>query len=258
MASVLVTGGTGTLGRAVVPLLLNAGHVVGVLSRQASPRLPDGVEGRPGDVLTGAGIDAAVDGSDVVIHAASNPRRRARETEEAGAWHVAAAAKRAGAHLLYVSIVGVDHHRLPYYRAKLAAERIVADSGAGWTVLRATQFHELIDMFLGRGVFIRTPHLRFQPVEVREVAARLVDLAAGPAQGLVPDFGGPEILSIRELAEARRAATGRRTRLVPVPAIGFLADFDAGRHLTPDHREGTGTWQQWLAVSIDGLSAGRR
>ena len=246
MATVLVTGGTGTLGRAVVPLLLAAGHDVRVLSRRADPRLPAGVAGWQGDVLTGVGVDDAVDGCDVVLHAASNPRRNARETEEAGARHVGSAAKGAGAHLLYVSIVGVDRHRLPYYRAKLAAERIVADSGADWTVLRATQFHDLIDLFLGRGVFVRTRHLRFQPVEVGEVAARLAELVAGGAQGLAPDFGGPEVLSIRELAETRRIATGLRTRLVPLPAVGFLADFDAGRHLTPDHRAGTGTWQQWL------------
>ena len=246
MAAVLVTGGTGTLGRAVVPLLLEAGHDVRVLSRRASPRVRDGVGAQQGDVLTGAGVEAAVDGSDVVIHAASNPRRHVRETEEAGARHVAAAAKQAGAHVLYVSIVGVNRHRFPYYRAKLAAERIVAGSGADWTVLRATQFHELIDMFLGRGTFIRTRHLRFQPVDVREVAARLVALAAGPAQGLAPDFGGPEVLSIRDLADTRHAVTGRSTRLLPLPAVGFLADFDAGRHLTPDHRAGTGTWRQWL------------
>jgi uncharacterized protein YbjT (DUF2867 family) len=246
MAVVLVTGGTGTLGRTLVPKLVTAGHEVQVLSRREAPPAPAGVVYQRGDVRTGDGVDAAARGADVIIHAASSPQRRARETEEAGARHVAAAAKQAGAHLLYVSIVGVDRHRFPYYRAKLAAEHIVAGMGADWTVLRATQFHELIDMFLSRAMFIRTRHLRFQPVEVREVAARLVELVAGPAQGLVPDFGGPEVLSIGELAATRHAATGRRTRLLPLPAIGFLADFDAGRHLTPDHRAGTGTWQQWL------------
>lgn len=246
MPTTLVTGGTGTLGRLVVPLLLAQGHEVRVLSRRPAPRVPSSASAHQGDILTGAGIDAAVDGCDVVIHAASNPRRHVRETEESGARHVSAAAKRAGAHLLYVSIVGVDRHRYFYYRAKYAAERIVADSGADWTVLRATQFHELIDMFLSRGLFIRTRNLHFQPVEVREVAARLVELAAGEPQGLAPDFGGPEVLSIRDLAGARREATGQRTRLLPLPAVGFLADFDAGRHLTPEHRVGTGTWQQWL------------
>lgn len=246
MADVLVTGGTGTLGRAVVPLLLAAGHRVRVLSRQDNPRLPEGVVARAGDVRTGAGVDAAVDGCRVVVHAASSPARHARETEEAGARHVAAAAEQSGAHLIYISIVGVDRHRFPYYRAKYAAEQIVAGSGAEWTVLRATQFHNLIDLFLSRSVFVRTRHMKFQPVDVSEVAARVVELAEGPAQGLAEDFGGPQVLSIRELADARREATGRRTRLILVPAVGFLADYDAGRHLTPEHRAGKRTWRQWL------------
>jgi uncharacterized protein YbjT (DUF2867 family) len=173
MAAVVVTGGTGTLGRALVPALLARGHRVSVLSRRTAPRLPTGAVARLGDVRTGDGIEAAIEGAGVVIHAASSPRRRARETEECGARSGAAAARRAGAHRVYVSIVGVDHHRFPYYRAKYAAEQIVARSGVDWTVLRATQFHELIDSALGRGVFIRTRHMRFQPVDVGEVAARL-------------------------------------------------------------------------------------
>jgi hypothetical protein len=65
--------------------------------------------------------------------------------------------------------------------------------------------------------------------------------------GLLPDFGGPEVVAVTDLAEARRQVTGRRARLVPAPRVGFLADFDAGRHLTPDHRDGRRTWRDWLA-----------
>jgi uncharacterized protein YbjT (DUF2867 family) len=246
MATVLVTGGTGVLGRATVPLLLDAGHDVRVLSRRSAPSLPDGVTPYAGDVRTGAGVDRAVAGCDVVIHAASNPRRKVKETEVEGARHVARAAREAGAHLVYVSIVGVDNHRYFYYRAKYAAEHVVADSGAEWSVLRATQFHDLVDMFLGTGWFFRTPNLRFQPVAVADVARRLVEVALGEPQGLAPDFGGPEVLTIDELATARRDAGGRRTRLVRLPALGFLRDFDAGRHLSPEHRAGVVTWRQWL------------
>ena len=246
MASVLVTGGTGTLGRTLVPQLMAAGHGVRVLSRRKAPRLPAGVAARRGDVRDAPAVAAAAEDVDVVIHAASNPRHHARETEELGARHVAAAARAGGAHLVYVSIVGVDRHRFPYYRAKLAAEHIVAESGADWSTLRATQFHELIEMTLAARLFIRTRHLSFQPVDVGDVARRLVEITGGPPIGLAPDFGGPQVLSIRELADTRRAATGRRTRLVPVPAVGFLADFDAGLHLTPDHRDGTRTWREWL------------
>lgn len=249
MAAVVVTGGTGTLGRALVPLLCTAGHEVRVLSRQAAPAVPPGVDTARGDIRTGEGIPAAVAAADVVIHAASNPRRHVRETEVEGARYVAAAARKAGAHVIYVSIVGVDRHRYPYYRAKRAAELVVEESGAPWSVLRATQFHDLIDYFLARALFIRTPHLRFQPVEVAEVAQELAAMVIRPPVGRAPDFGGPEVLTIQELAETRRLATGARTRLVRVPAMGFLADFDAGRHLTPEHRVGTRTWGEWLAGS---------
>lgn len=246
MSVVLVTGGTGTLGRAVVPLLLEAGHDVRVLSRQQAPRVPPGVTACIGDVRTGEGIDAAVAGSDVVIHAASNPRRHVRETEVGGARHVAAAARAADAHLVYVSIVGVDRHRFPYYRAKYAAEQVIAGSGASWTVLRATQFHELIEYMLGRGWFFRTPQLRFQTVDVTEVARQLVGVALGSPAGLLPDVGGPEVLTIERIVADRREVTGRTTRLVRLPAVGFLGDFDAGKHLAPAHPSGGRTWRQWL------------
>lgn len=244
----LVTGGTGTLGRVVVPLLLGDGHRVRILSRRPGRASAPEVTHYAGDVRTGAGVAPAVAGAEVVIHAASNPRRHVRETEVEGARHVASAAAASGAHLIYASIVGVDRHRYPYYRSKLAAEQVVAASGAPWTVLRATQFHDLLHLVLRSRLFIRTPNLRFQPVDVTEVGRRLAELVAGPPVGLAADFGGPEVLDIRELARAHEAATGRRTRLVPVPALGFLADFDAGRHLSPEHRDGSRTWGEWLAL----------
>jgi hypothetical protein len=68
---------------------------------------------------------------------------------------------------------------------------------------------------------------------------------AGPA-GRAEDFGGPEVLALRDLVAARRAATSRRTTLIPVPAVGPLRALDAGYHLRPGHARGHLTWQQWL------------
>jgi uncharacterized protein YbjT (DUF2867 family) len=197
-------------------------------------------------VRTGAGLAEAVTGVDAVIHAATSPLRKVQATEVSGTRQILGATGSAEAHLIYPSIVGVDKLSARYYRAKWQAEQIVA-SGSRWTIQRATQFHPLIDRMLSHRLFPVTAHLAFQPVDVGELADRLVDLVeAGPA-GRVEDFGGPEILSLRALAAARRAATGRRVTLIRVPAAGPMCPMDAGRHLCPGNACGTLTWQTWLA-----------
>jgi uncharacterized protein YbjT (DUF2867 family) len=199
-----------------------------------------------GDVRLGDGLDRALDGVHVVVHAASSPRRRVRETELEGTRHVLNAAQRTGCHVIYVSIVGVDRSRFPYYRAKLAAEQLVERHNGPWTIQRATQFHDLLDQMLGAPVFIRTPHLAFQPVDSRDVASRLTDLVTGGPAGHAADVGGPAVMHIQELARVRRSVTGSAARLVPVPPLWLLRDFDRGHHLCPDQQSGVITWEQWL------------
>ena len=226
-------------------MLLDRGHRVRLLSRHTE-RGTAGAEAVRGDVLTGEGLRDATAGIDTVIHAASNSRRRVRDTEVEGTRRVLDAARGARAHLIYVSIVGVDEHRLPYYRAKREAEQLVAASDVRWTIQRATQFHDLIDAFLGFPVFVSTPNLAFQVVDAGEVAVRLAELAEAGPSGRAPDFGGPEIRGIKDLARTRRELTGRRARLLRAPRVGPLRDFDDGRHLAPEHRDGRITWEQWL------------
>lgn len=248
MATVLVTGGTGVLGRSLVRELLRREHRPRVLSRSAQPSVSAGATTAQGDVRTGVGLDAAVDDVDVVIHAATSPFWRARSTEVVGTRNVRDAAAAAGIpHVLYVSIVGVDRTPLPYYEAKRDAEQVIEQSGSGWTVQRITQFHDLIDGFFGFRVFPRTANLSFQPIDVADASRRLADLVEAGPQGRAGDVGGPEVLSVRELRDQRRAVTGQRAVLVPAPAIGPLKAMDAGNHLAPEARFGTTTWRQWLS-----------
>lgn len=246
MARILVTGGTGMLGRRLVPVLIERGHEVRVLSRHGSAI--DNAESLVGDVRTGQGLASAIAEIDTVIHAATNPRR-AMKTEVRGTRNVIDALRDSGVHLIYLSIVGVDSHRFPYYKAKWAAEQVIEASDVPWTIQRATQFHDLLEMFLGFPAFFKTPHLAFQVVDTGEVSARLADLVDAGTSGRAPDFGGPEVVDIKELATTRREVTGRRARLVPVPRLGMFRDFDEGHHHCPDHRDGRISWRQWLETA---------
>ncbi|WP_436495830.1 SDR family oxidoreductase [Actinokineospora sp. HUAS TT18] len=226
--TILVTGGTGVLGRVVVRQLREAGRDVRSASRSTTPSV---------DLLTGDGLAAAMDGVDVVIHCATTlGRKDIRATE-----NLISAAN--GAHLVYISIVGVDRIPLPYYKAKLAAERLVEQSGLPWTVLRTTQFHDLLAKIweVQRLPVVFTPALRFQPVDTETVAARLVELAAGPPAGRVDDLGGPKIEQARDLAKAYLRAKGSRKPTVPfrLPGRTFAA-YRRGDHLVPDHAGGRG------------------
>ncbi|MFJ7015291.1 SDR family oxidoreductase [Streptomyces albogriseolus] len=252
MTTILVTGGTGTLGRPVVERLRADGHEVRVLSRHTPPYAVDLREG-------GSGLDRALDGMGTVVHCATS----ARGGDEQAARNLIAAARRAGVqHLVYISIVGVDRVPFPYYRTKLAVERQIEDSGTGWTVLRATQFHDLLfRLFQGLSkspVMPLPARVKDQPVEVREVADRLAGLAQGAPAGRADDLAGPEIRTLPSLARAYLDAAGRRRALVKVPLRGAAYEaFRAGGHLAPERAVGTRTFEEFLAERFT-ARAGRR
>jgi uncharacterized protein YbjT (DUF2867 family) len=253
MALVLVTGGTGTLGRALVPQLIDAGHAVRVLSRQSAPSLPPGATAVVGDLRTGDGLADALVDVDVIAHCASSPFRRTHQTDVEGTRRlVAAASAGSGAlpHLVYVSIVGVDRIPFPYYRQKFAAEKVVIESGLPWTILRATQFHQLLDYMFSRmpGALFAFRGLRFQVLDAAECATRMAALVGAPPAGRVADMGGPIARPMVELAREYRQARGWRRPLVSMPAPGKAARaLKAGANLCLDHPDGTLTWEQWLA-----------
>jgi uncharacterized protein YbjT (DUF2867 family) len=152
-------------------------------------------------------------------------------------------------HLLYVSIVGIDAIPYRYYRRKLECEQIIEQSGVPHTILRATQFHELVDgalTVLGRWPLAPLPlTAKGQPVGAADVAARCAELLDGEPLGRAPDFGGPEILTLREMIELWPG----RIRPLALPAVGrVLRGFRAGLNTTPGHADGTQTWVEYLAT----------
>jgi uncharacterized protein YbjT (DUF2867 family) len=241
MTTILVTGGTGTLGRLVTERLRADGHEVRVLSRHTQPYAVDLRKG-------GAGLDAAVEGVDTIVHCATTQTGG----DEKAARNLVEAARRAGVgHLVYISIVGVDEVPLGYYKTKLAVEKLIEESGVGWTVLRATQFHDLPVMIFRAlaklPVLLLPAGVQDQPIEVAEVAERLAELAAQPPAGRVQDMGGPEIRTFDSLARAWLRSTGRRRPILNVPLFGrTYRAFRQGGHLAPEQATGKGTFEEYL------------
>jgi uncharacterized protein YbjT (DUF2867 family) len=255
METVLVTGGTGTLGRELVPRLSAAGCKPRIMSRRAGQSNQAGdAEWAQANIETGEGVDRAVDGAHAVIHAASSPFKNTTETDVNGTRLLLDAAKRAGVpHFYYISIVGIDKIPTGYYKAKVAAEQVVEQSGVPYTILRATQFHPLLDTFLGT-LFRRGPLLflpgaaKFQLIDVGEVAGHMVSTLAAGASGRLPDIGGPEVLTAKEIARDWMAARGKKLITIPVPAMGPLSGFAKGYNCVPENRFGRITWKEWLAT----------
>jgi uncharacterized protein YbjT (DUF2867 family) len=244
---VLVTGGTGVLGRRVVERLCSEGIRARVFSRSGKPGTIRG------DLLTGEGLRPAVQGIDTIIHCASSPFRKAHQVDVEGTGRLLETAAEAGvSHLAYISIVGIDlATSYPYYRIKLETERVVESSPVPHTILRATQFYDLVLMamrFLDRLPVMVVPRgFLGQPIDAGEVAGRLVDLALSGPAGRVPDIGGPEVKTLVDAARGYLRAKGSRRSIFEIPVPGKTARaFREGALVCPDQAYGKIRWEDFL------------
>ena len=250
MTSILVTGGTGTLGRPTVAHLLASGHSVRVLSRRfasadTSTSQPERVIG---DLTTGAGLAAAVDGTDVIVHLATSLGRR--DVQHA---RNLLAALPGTPHVVVMSIVGIDQIPVAYYRHKLTVEHLVADSGVPYTIQRATQFHNLLDRIFTVQRFLPAlvaPAVPVQPIAVDDVAVRLTELVDHPpVNGRAPDVGGPEQSPLPDLARAWRTARPSRRPVAPLRLPGkIFGAYASGSALVDGSPYGHLTFEDYLAA----------
>jgi uncharacterized protein YbjT (DUF2867 family) len=253
MARVLITGGTGGLGSELAPRFAAAGYTVRILSRRPRPGKADpAFEWAQADLAAGTGLAEAIAGSDLIVHCATNPPSGKGDAEATR--NLCAAAKAAGGtRVFYISIVGIDRIPMPYYRAKLACERVLEESGVPWTVLRAVQFHSLIDMLfqaltkIPRIMLMPPSGARFQSMDTGEVADRMVAYAKEGRTGRLPDLAGPQLQTLGEMASAWLEVRGQRRLRVPLPLFGKIVDgFRRGHNCVPQDPQGKVTWREWL------------
>lgn len=245
MASILVTGASGNLGRHVLPLLRAQAHELRLLSR--APR--DGAEFVVGDTVAGTGLAAAVAGVDTVLHLAGSSKG-----DDVGTANLAEAARRAGVgHLVMISVIGADAMPIGYFRAKDRAEAALAASGVPFTVLRAAQFHDFVwGMFAGMVKLPVVPApsaIRLEPVDVQDVAVKLAGLVEGAPRGRVTDLAGPEVLDAPTLLRGIAQARGVRRPFVPLRVPGAIGRaYRDGVNLAGGEVErASGTWNAYLA-----------
>ena len=246
--NVTILGGTGALGRLLVRALTDKGHTLTIAGHSASPEPGPGLRGARIDLATGEGLSEAIAAAECVVHLASDPRRP-REVDVSGTERLLG--QIGDRHLVYLSIVGVDRHPLPYYRSKYAAERLIEDAGGLHSIVRATQFHDLIAYRMERmtnSPIARVPRgYVYQPIDIREVAAEVAALVESRPQGRAPDLAGPEILGIEHLARTYMAAISRKRPLVQYPKPGPVARaFRRGVHTNTDRAVGKVTWVEHL------------
>jgi uncharacterized protein YbjT (DUF2867 family) len=261
MDTVLITGGTGHLGRDLVSRLKGS-YRIRVVARSAGSD-PD-VEWIRGDLATGEGIADAVVGTQTLIHAATlSPAARRgffvpkdlwtspSEVDREGTSRLLDLAAAAGVgHILYVSIVGIDRPRVPYLRRKLEAEYLVRQGPIPWSIARATQFHWLLDRMFGKMArlpLVPLPDLQVEPVDTTDFADYLVESVGQGPDGRLDDFGGPEVLTFSEAFDQWRHIRDGSVRTMRVPLPAAATNAAAAMSLSdPSSRHGTITWAEWL------------
>jgi len=265
MAVILVTGGTGTLGRDVVAELMSTDHSVRIMSRRPAPPDHDGrAQWAQADLLSGEGLAEAVRGVDVIVNCASSPAAQTYETDVTGTQRLLVAAKAAGVrNFLHISIVGIDRIPTGYYKHKLAAERVIAESGIPYSNLRIVQFHSYVERVL-RPLSERTEsallvpvEAKIQPIDSREAARYLLQYATPEGHGMLEDVGGPQVLDLGTLARVWLDTRGdhrpivdsgiaaNHTALTPEQAEGFRHGYN-----TTENRYGEVTWAAYVARTI--------
>ncbi|MBI5927877.1 MAG: NAD(P)H-binding protein [Chloroflexi bacterium] len=257
MARILVTGGTGALGSALVNQLRTTHHHIRLFSRKSSPTTID-AEWAQGDVLSGDGLAEALNGISIVANCVGDARN-AYETDVLGVKRLAEASVKAGVqHFFHISIAGIDLIDSEFYKYKVSAEAAVINSGVAYSILRVTQFHSLLDFALSLmkttpdGYVLPVAHdAQFQLIDTRDVAAYMLPLLTQAPTGRLPDLGGPEILRVEEITRTYLAARGiMNSVLVDGPQVFFgpvaVNGFQQGLNLVPNNRYGKITWADFV------------
>jgi len=242
---IVVIGGSGRIGSKLVPELGERGHQ----AVAASPAT--GV-----DTLTGKGLADALADASVVVDVSNAPSfedSAVLEFFDTSSRNLLAAEAAAGVeHHVALSVVGTE--RLPecgYFRAKITQEALIRASSIPYSIVRATQFFELMSSIAADatdGDTVRLPPALIQPIAAGDVAGALARLSVGPPLNGVAEIAGPDRFRLDELIRERLAAAGDPRRVVTDAQAAYLGVTPGERTLLPAHdaQIGRTRLQDWL------------
>jgi NADH dehydrogenase len=248
---VTIVGGSGFVGRYTVKRFADAGWRVNVLCRDIIAAEFLKTAGTVGqivlqrvDITKPETLEGKLAGADVVINLVSILYQSGRQKFEAinvkGAKAIAEQAKKAGAKK-FIQISALNPNKAAQYgRTKLAGEDAVRDAFAGATILRPSLIVGAEDGFFQRFgrmsmiapalPLIAGGHTRFQPVTVENVADAVFAAATTDYSGKTFELAGPKIYTMKELLRLMLSLTGRKKRLISIPAsiasvMGFFCEL---------------------------------
>ena len=256
MKKILVTGGSGTLGREVVNKLLSQHYETSILTSNPKTVMPDACGIFVGDLAKNTGLKEAVNNKDVIIHCASEPKDSLKVDIEGTLNLTNAADKNKTRHIIYISIVGIDKSDFSFYKIKSAVEDIIEECRIPFTILRVTQFHNFVLNIINNlensdGIINVPEGMQFQSIDVREVAGYLVDLINEAAYDLLPGRGGPEILDLGEMVKSYLKISGSTNTFRLSKIKSEMNDmFSSGINLIPSSKYGKITWREFLKTQF--------
>ncbi|HZZ47114.1 MAG TPA: SDR family oxidoreductase [Pseudonocardia sp.] len=245
---VVVIGGTGLIGSKLINRLGEHGH-------EAVPAAPStGV-----NTLTGQGLPEVLEGATVVVDVSNSPSfddAPVMEFFRTSTTNLLEHSAKAGVgHYVALSVVGTD--RLSdsgYFRAKIAQEKLIRESGQAYSIVQATQFFEFVKAIADFSTVegkVHLPSALIQPMGSEDVAAAVGRVAVGQPLNGIREIGGPERFGLDELVRQGLTATGDPRAVVADEQALYYGVRLSARTLLPgpDAQLGEITFDKWLAQS---------
>ena len=255
IANVLLTGGTGRLGKKLIQAINTLDFSLDVLTRVSVPAPNTGVGYVTADLTDRTSLTGALNRNyDVVVHCASNPRESESVDVNGTQNLLRALGGRNVKNFIYLSIVGVDKTDYRYYQSKMKAEESIAASGIPYSILRVTQFHDFVrERILADGgdseISWIPAGLKFQSIDLGDVVKKILLLVKGQPTYSISQIGGPEVLSVEDMIRDYQTIVSRDKNFEMTTSLNdFQKLFASGINLCPNNRWGSCAWRDYLSL----------